>query len=445
MPNSWTSRIRLFIAALPADLCLLVVVAPVILFPTRFPAALTWAAAILVAASWLVRRLQTGRWHVSSLADWPMLVLVAMLPVAIWAAPPPLRTLYSWPRGLILVWNFSLFFAVLAYAGQRRAQFGWALAGAIAATQLIALVAPFGIERRAKIPLLGKVLQIIPDALVGALGAESGFSTNQLAGVLIYVLPLLVALTLVGLRRGGLRDARWWAIALCAVWMLGVMVLTQSRAGLVGLAAGLVAVALLRWRGGWWVLAGLTLLVPLGIRLLPSWVFEAVSATATVRAAGGLQTLTNFRPDIWRAARWGIADFPFTGMGLGTFREVGPLLYPMPSLPDNFNLSHAHNFFLQTGLDIGLPGLAAVIALHLLAAWALYRLWQNPARIGPEWPGWLTWRVLAAGWMGCVVAHSVYSQFDAVALGSKPGFLLWLLFALIFAADRLTHTPPVSG
>jgi hypothetical protein len=43
--------------------------------------------------------------------------------------------------------------------------------------------------------------------------------------------------------------------------------------------------------------------------------------------------------------------------------------------------------------------------------------------------------------MGCLVAHTVYSQFDAVALGSKPGFLLWLLFATIFAAGRLSRTP----
>ena len=435
-------RLWAVIVRLPLDLALLSLAAPVILFPARFPAPLTWVALGLVVASWPARRIQTGRWHLSTAADWPILLLLAMLPVAIWAAPPPLRAVYSWPRGFILVWNLALFFAVAAYAGRSRLQFGWALGGVIAATQTIAILAPFGIERRAKIAVLGKILAVIPDFLVGVFaGAEGGFSTNQLAGVLLYLLPLLIALTVAGVWRGGRRDWQWWAIAACTLWMLAVMALAQSRGGLLGLAAGLFVVVLLQWRAGWGILVGLALLVPLGVRWLPSSVLDALSDAATVRAVGGLQTLTNFRPDVWRAARWGIADFPFTGMGLGTFREIGPLLYPMSSVPDNFDLAHAHNFFLQTGLDVGLPGLAAVVALHLLACWELYRLWRTPGRVAPAWPAFLTWRALSVGWMGSIVAHTVYSQFDAVALGSKPGFLLWLLFALIFAAGRLSRTP----
>ena len=343
---------------------------------------------------------------------------------------------------MILVWNFALFYAVVAFAGRDRARFGWAFAGVIAVTQGIAMLAPFGIERRAKIAILGKILAVIPDFLVGVFaGAEGGFSTNQLAGVLLYLLPLLLVLSAEGVRRGGWRNWRWWAIAACTLWILGVMALAQSRGGLLGLAVGLLVVVLLQWRIGWWVFVGLLLTVPIGVRWLPAWVLNKLSDTPTVGALGGLNTLTNFRPEVWRAARMGIADFPFTGMGLGTFRQIGPLLYPMPSIPASVDIAHAHNFFLQTGLDMGLPGLTAVIALHLLAAWVLYRLWHTPGRIAPDWPAFFTWRAFAVGWMGCLVAHTVYSQFDAVALGSKPGFLLWLLFALIFAAGHLRRAP----
>jgi O-antigen ligase len=445
MPNpSWPDRLRRFIISLPADLVLLTLAAPIVLFSTRAPGVATAGVLVMIVASWPVRRWQTERWHLPIPADWPMLALAALLPVAIWAAPPSLRSVYAWPRALILLWNFALFFAVVAYAGQKRRQLAWALTGMLAATQAIALITPFAIERRVKIEFLGAILYAIPGPLVGIFGTEGGFSANQVAGVLLYALPLLIALTLAGLRRGGLRDLRWWATALSAAWMLGVMGLTQSRGALLGLAAGLLATGLLRWRAGWWMIGALALAIPLGLRSLPSSMIELISDTATVRGAGGLQTVTNFRPEVWRAARWGLADFPFTGMGLGTFREVGPLLYSMPSLPDNFNLAHAHNFFLQTGLDVGLLGLAAVVAIHLLAVWSLYRLWQCPQRVGSGWPAFVTWRTLAAAWMGCFVAHLVYSQFDAIALGSKPGFLLWLLFALIFAADRLVHAPPAA-
>ncbi len=47
-------------------------------------------------------------------------------------------------------------------------------------------------------------------------------------------------------------------------------------------------------------------------------------------------------------------------MGLNTFREVVFLIYPIGVSP-TYNLGHAHNFFLQTALDFGVPGLIACL------------------------------------------------------------------------------------
>ena len=39
-------------------------------------------------------------------------------------------------------------------------------------------------------------------------------------------------------------------------------------------------------------------------------------------------------------------------------------------------------------------------------------------------------RYLALGLAGCLLAHAVYGLTDAVALGAKPGVILWILLGL---------------
>jgi putative inorganic carbon (HCO3(-)) transporter len=170
------------------------------------------------------------------------------------------------------------------------------------------------------------------------------------------------------------------------------------------------------------------------IFVLPEGLTEVISDAPAVQSVGGVVTVQHFRAQVWQAARWGLADFAFTGMGLGTFRKLVYLLYPTPGIPPTYDLAHAHNFFLQTGLDFGLPGLAAILLLY---GAALGALWQMARRTHPPlWPTlpWLTPRVLAIGWMGSMVGQTFYSLFDAVAMGSKPNFVWWAWLALILAA-----------
>ena len=103
-----------------------------------------------------------------------------------------------------------------------------------------------------------------------------------------------------------------------------------------------------------------------------SRVADLLVSDATEAVVGNLGSL-GFRQEVWRAALWGIADFPFTGMGLGTFREIARVLYPLNVSP-TYDIAHAHNHFLQTGLDLGLLGLVAYVALWMGAG---YLLWQT--------------------------------------------------------------------
>ena len=67
----------------------------------------------------------------------------------------------------------------------------------------------------------------------------------------------------------------------------------------------------------------------------------------------------------------------------------------------------------------------------------IVQLWRTPQPATGALPLQAAWRTWAIGLAGCLVAQTVYSQLDAVAMGSKPNFLLWFLLALSFGAANL--------
>ena len=348
-----------------------------------------------------------------------------------------MRDQYSWPRGYILLWNFSFFWSVLAHASQSRRALGWALVGWLVAVQALAMIAPFGMEARAKLPLIGRIQELIPRPLWGNFsGPESGFSTNQVAGVLLYVLPLMIAICMVGLRQ---RGWRWWLLLFCTGIMGATFVLTQSRGGYLGLLVAIVTLLLLTQRWGWYALAGLCAIGAFLFFYAPTPLLELIGDTPGVGCRwrrGDGQELSLLCVGCGQPS---YPDFFFTGIGLGTFRGLVYLLYPLPGIPLTFDLAHAHNFFLQTGLDFGVPGLLAILVVYAAAIVQFVRL----AHVPPYMTHRASYLVAIAisdparpchRLDGCMVGQTVYSLFDAVAMGSKPNFVWWWWMALIFAA-----------
>jgi putative inorganic carbon (HCO3(-)) transporter len=142
-------------------------------------------------------------------------------------------------------------------------------------------------------------------------------------------------------------------------------------------------------------------------------------------AVGSFSTL-NFRQDLWPWAVQAIGDFPYTGIGLGSFREAGRRLYPLPISP-TFDFAHAHNVFLQTALDVGIPGLIAYIALLLVSTAAAWQTAKKDRAL----------RAASVGLLSSLAAFHIYGLADALALGSKPAVLLWAVFGLLAVMVRL--------
>jgi len=125
--------------------------------------------------------------------------------------------------------------------------------------------------------------------------------------------------------------------------------------------------------------------------------------------------------EVWSRAVYGLQDFPFTGMGMNTFREVVHVLYPLFLIAPDVDIGHAHNEFIQAGLDLGIPGMIAFMGLYVGAFWMLFSAWSHRSRP--------TAIILGLG--GGLTAHMLYGMVDAVSLGAKPGILFWMLLGLV--------------
>ncbi|MDQ3700487.1 MAG: O-antigen ligase family protein, partial [Chloroflexota bacterium] len=146
------------------------------------------------------------------------------------------------------------------------------------------------------------------------------------------------------------------------------------------------------------------------------------------RRAAGLSL--EFRRQVWGLAGEMVQDFPFTGIGLGTFPRVAEVLYGSALLyGPEVELPHAHNLVLQVAVDLGLPGLGFFTLLTACGTLAAHRAIAG----APSAPI----RALAAGAAGGLLAYYLYGITDAIGLGEKPGLVYWILLAIVGACARL--------
>ena len=361
-------------------------------------------------------------------------------------ATPDLR--WSYPKIAGLVYGIALYFAFLEWGTSEQAWCRLALGVALAGGA-VAVLALFGTAWPAKIPLLTGFIDTLPRLPWALPGAEDGFHPNEVAGTLLWTVPLAWPLAF-GLWAEGLRGPgrrRWgrllgaFAFTLAAAAVpLGAMLLTQSRGGWFGLvAAGGVVLTGLAPRH-YRIAAGLLLAAVLVVVVFLSLEGTVLEAAADL-APDALSTGTlDFRLAVWSQALKGISDFPITGMGMNVFRQAIHVLYPTPLVDPSMNLGHAHNIFLQTALDLGLVGLVGYVALWISA---LTMVWQCGRSAGIASRSALL-RLGTAGLAASLAGYGVYGMLDAVTLGARPGFLWWGLLGLVGSLYRLQHPDPIA-
>jgi hypothetical protein len=187
------------------------------------------------------------------------------------------------------------------------------------------------------------------------------------------------------------RRRRWpapvvWAGVATLAAVGGALILTVSRGAWIGTAAGVGLAVYLARRTAASLAAdgqrsavgrqpsavGLDGLLVLGAVLLAVLLLLAVAPPPALRFLS--DTSAAGRPQLWR---WGldlIADYPFTGSGLGSTMMV--LSSYVLMLHVGF-IHHVHNLYLQVAVEQGLPGLLAFGTLVALAGINVARAYRS--------------------------------------------------------------------
>ncbi|MCW1967206.1 MAG: O-antigen ligase family protein [Anaerolineae bacterium] len=249
-------------------------------------------------------------------------------------------------------------------------------------------------------------------------------NVNILAGVVspIIMPPIGMALGLIwhssdGLVNHWLRRLLILSFIVLAIFLTGLMLLTQSFGGYGALAAGVAVFAALRYRKIGWLLAVVVALGVVGALLyLP---------TLMALSPAELDVLLRKRYFIWLRAVTMIADMPFSGIGLGMFPYASRLMFAnmISSITDQ--PPHAHNLLLELGLDFGIVGMACFVALQVL----LWRIGLRAINATPASADAWALRGLLAGqamWL-------VFNLTDLAYPGTRASFIYWGAWALILA------------
>ena len=417
-------RISRTVAA--AELLILILISPALLFPT--PARML--VLLVVPVVWVCARHIDGHLIPPTPLNGALLLLLVMVGVSL-LVTFDVRFSLGKVAGVVLG-------ALMFWAISRWVTTPWRLSAATMAFLLcggaLAVIGLLGTNWFNKFPVLSAVINRLPKIIRGLPGAESGFQPNGVAGCLVLFAPLQVALlagagrrAFAALHRGtratsALVAVQWLLLALTA----GTLLLTQSRGAWVGCA--IAAAAFLGWYG-WRTRALLLAAVVAGVASAEVVGPQQLLNAAISQSGPGLAGNVSGRVELWSRALYGIADFPFTGMGMNVFRRVMPVLYPTFLTSPDSDVAHAHNQLLQAALDIGIPGLIAYLAMWLICAALLVQVYRR----SPD----PVYRTMAGGLGAGLIAQFSFGMTDAISLGSKPGVLFWFMLALIVSLHRI--------
>lgn len=231
----------------------------------------------------------------------------------------------------------------------------------------------------------------------------------------------------------------WFALA-SLPFTGGLLLLSQSRGGYIAVAVAVLFMLFwlfpMRWR---WVLLALA---AAGAKMLWN------NADLILQGDFGPPGTLTFREEVWRYTLSLVHACPFTGVGFRALRARLPALYP-PQIYRLFgdanvvggNLHfNAHNAYLQTTVDLGVPGLIAFLSVLGVSLWMWWRVWAAREQLWLQWgasPG------VILGLGGGLVAHIIFGLFES----NGPGMFIvgWVLIGLIVGLFNSRGCPEASN
>ena len=406
---NWIAEHELWLLAVPVTL---------MLFSGQLPIQVIGASLLLTPIPWVCRWAAKGYLTAHTPMDLPIVILLGMALVGLY---PSVAPSVSKPVLYKMIVEFALFYGLVnGLHSERR----------IRATVAVLLLAGVGASLLGLVGTAGMARDF--SALLGGYGNfllklarrlnEAGFNGNIVGGTVAMIFPLYLSLFLFDSKGPSASSGHGlWKLLLALSLPLvgGTLLLTQSRGAIVGVVLALLVVGVWRSR---WVLASLPALL-VGIwwaarHFGAQQVAEFLLVTNTTMTAAG-------RSELWQRAIYMLQDFPYTGIGLGTFSRVMPVLYPTFLIGPDAEVPHAHNLVLQAGVDLGVPGLVALVGLlTVFSTIALQTVrWSRNTSLEP----------LSVGLLCGFIVYLIHGLVDHVTFSTKPGIVIWALLGLMAA------------
>jgi putative inorganic carbon (HCO3(-)) transporter len=396
------------------------------LLPLLFFSTAAWALPfLLIPAFWLVRKVATGRFFPPTPYNISLLFLGLSLLISLFAV---FDLILSLPKIGGLVFGIALYFAGVEQCRQRKNGLWLVLAVVIAAGTAMAIAAiPFS-RWPEPVQFLNAASDYLPQRFSSLPGAADGvINLNELAGVLTWIVPLLGAVTFGYGRRLWQSERLTHKLSLILLLLAFlftsfVLLASGSRGGIASVFIALLLMLAINYAWGrWLLLAGIVGVIALVI-------FFGQDLLLTSPSDAAEQLGFQARMEIWSRGLEAVEEFPLTGVGMNGFRVLVRSFYPLTLISPSTDIGHAHSHLLQAALDLGIPGLIAYSSIWTISAGLL---WDGLRRESLAASGY---RPLLSGLSGSLAAFWIFGIVDAIALGARPGFIWWLLLALISAA-----------
>jgi O-antigen ligase len=264
----------------------------------------------------------------------------------------------------------------------------------------------------------------------GRASASDSYDTNDLAYVLVSILPLALAFTLIAETK-----AKVLVNAGVCIMLLFVVLLTQSRGGLFGLVAMLAVMVLIPLRRPQGGKSRNRIVLPVvGLLCASMLVWSFLPAETRGRLSSVLQLENDYNMDttnkdsrsaIWKRGIAAALQRP-VGYGVSTFEMVDVRMGGKFRAP--------HNSYLEVLVELGFLGLVLFIRMYVLCWRALQRVRQSLLALAPseEHDQMLIFaRMLQVALVGNTVSGFFLSMSYSV--------LLWVLFAVAISCVSLVN------
>ncbi len=386
---------------------LLWVFAAPFLFASNLPFAILLGAFTGIIVFWLARRITRGTWSVATSLDLPLVLLLGLGIVGVLVSNDRVTSLRLYVE---FIGGVALYYSIVNGMTTMRVEKGvWVLVALGAGLGVAGFLGLRYSEKFLEIPLIYAYLPKFDFSFLN----PRGFTPNIVAGALAPLVLLTFALAMTQTRM------RRIFILVLAFFFLSVVTLTQSRGALAGIAVASLIVLLWRIQRTRWFMP----MIVMGL-VATGWLFGTTNLVNEIMVNDSSASASE-RLELWDRSMQILRDFPFTGIGIGTFEPTVLALYPLLQSNPGAPQPHAHNFYLQMGVDFGIGGMIAYLGL---VTSALAVGWRTVARASRGTSQWLVMGLLSG-----YLVFLTHSLLDAVAVSTKVSIVVWFLLGLLMA------------